>query len=43
MTWSATGEHATMALSLDLFRIWAGMSMFLQLDPVNGGERGEMG
>nr|XP_020726794.1 seminal plasma protein A3-like [Odocoileus virginianus texanus] len=25
-----------MALRLELFLIWAGVSMFLQLDPVNG-------
>jgi len=43
MTWSATGEQATMALRLGLFLIWAGVSMFLQLDPVNGGERGVTG
>ncbi|MXQ97082.1 hypothetical protein E5288_WYG016510 [Bos mutus] len=39
MTWSATGEQATMALRLGLFLIWAGVSMFLQLDPVNGDEQ----
>ena len=41
--WSVSGEQATMALQLGLFLIWAGVSVFLQLDPVNGSERGEMG
>ena len=41
--WSATGEQPTMAPCLGLFLIWAGSSVFLQLVPVNGGERGEMG
>lgn len=38
-----TGKQAAMAPRLGIFLLWAGVSVFLPLDPVNGGEGGEMG